>query len=648
MASMVSFAESPPLLRDTSSESLLTAKSQTSSTWGKAMSNEATTDTAPTSAGPSPEDSPMLKAAVLEHSERIVPSDDLDIDALPKVRNICFVGAGFVGGPTAALIAFHNPDIAVNVVDLNVDRIAAWNSAHLPIHELGLPKIVRIARDGTKEVSMFSPNASEPVVVPFRRPNLFFSTDVNPSIAAADIVFICVNTPTKMYGLGAGATADLGTLELATRSVAQHAKTGAIVVEKSTVPCGTARMISDILLQMRPETHFEVLSNPEFLAEGSAVENLMYPDRILIGSANTAAGLRAANALKNVYGAWVNAARILTVNTFSSELTKLIANAMLAQRISSINAVSALCEELGADVQEVSRALGADSRLGAKFLQSGVGFGGSCFEKDILNLAWLAKSLYLNEVAHYWTGILSINQYQRERFTRTVTRKLNNTLRGKKIAIFGFAFKDGTNDTRNSVAVHVIADMAAELPQEIAVYDPGCAVGEVEEEIRRVLKDDSHMSRVVVHSGWRETVDGASAVCILTPWDQFRGLQAGTSKVKPLSRDNLHTTLSGSIGEGALSEMDIITLEKIRVSLDEVASEDPLERLLPQPICSEDCEDCAARFLEKNSEDAVDWNAVSQMMKQPSWVFDGRNIVDAAHLREMGFRVHSIGKGVDY
>ena len=307
---------------------------------------------------------------------------------------------------------------------------------------------------------MFSPNASEPVVVPAREPNLFFSTNIQ-AIAEANIIFICVNTPTKMYGLGAGATADLGTLELATRSVAQYAKTGAIIVEKSTVPCGTARMISDIvsctisqtllpdrgkadliqLQQMRPETSFEVLSNPEFLAEGTAVENLMYPDRILIGSAKTAAGLQAATALKNVYGAWVSPARILTVNTFSSELTKLIANAMLAQRISSINAVSALCEELGADVQEVSRALGADSRLGPKFLNTSVGFGGSCFEKDILNLAWLAKSLYLYEVSDYWMGILKINQYQRERFAQAVMRKLNNTLYRKKVAIFGFAFK---------------------------------------------------------------------------------------------------------------------------------------------------------------------------------------------------------------
>ncbi|EFW98672.1 udp-glucose dehydrogenase [Grosmannia clavigera kw1407] len=457
-----------------------------------------------------------------------------------------------------------------------------------------------------------------------------------------------------MYGLGAGATADLGTLELATRSVAQHAKAGAIVVEKSTVPCGTARMISDILGQVRPEMSFEVLSNPEFLAEGSAVNNLMNPDRVLIGSDKSAKGLRAAEALKAVYGAWVPHKRILTVNTFSSELTKLIANAMLAQRISSINAVSALCEELGADVEEVSRALGADSRLGPKFLQSGVGFGGSCFEKDILNLSWLASSLNLPEVARYWTEILTINHYQRERFTRTVSRKLNNTLRGKKIAIFGFAFKEGTNDTRNSVAVHLIAEMAAELPQEIAVYDPGCAVEEVEEEIQRVLGHKYlHMARVKVRSSWLETVEGASAVCILTPWAQFRGQLLNTvgssSKDKPAhpTRDNLHEGPGISIsatGEGALSEMDIITLEAMNESLDEVASDDPLRRFLPQPVCLQGCKACATTSLENRVEELVDWNLVFKVMKQPSWVFDGRNIVNSALLQGMGFKVHSIGK----
>lgn len=407
---------------------------------------------------------------------------------------------------------------------------------------------------------------------------------------------------------------------------------------------------------MRPDMSFEVLSNPEFLAEGSAVKNLMNPDRVLIGSGKSAEGLRAAEALKSVYGAWVPRTQILTVNTFSSELTKLIANAMLAQRISSINAVSALCEELGADVEEVSRALGADSRLGPKFLQSGVGFGGSCFEKDILNLSWLASSLNLHEVAHYWTDILTINQYQRGRFTRTVTRKLNNTLRGKKIAIFGFAFKEGTNDTRNSVAVHLIAEMAAELPQEIAVFDPGCAVEEVEEEIRRVLRNDAdlHMPRVKVRSSWLATVEDASAVCILTPWDQFRGQPSGASdlpskdKSAHLSRDNLHVGLGASMsatGEGALSEMDIITLEIMKESLDEVASDDPLKRLLPQPVCISGCKACATNALENKAEEMVDWKIVSQVMKQPSWVFDGRNVVDSTQLREMGFKVHSIGKG---
>lgn len=372
----------------------------------------------------------------------------------------------------------------------------------------------------------------------------------------------------------------------------------------------------------------------------------MRPDRILIGSSSRLAGLQAAVALRSVYAAWVPAARILTVHTFSSELTKLVANAMLAQRISSVNAVSALCEELGADVEEVSRALGADARLGPKFLHAGVGFGGSCFEKDILNLAYLARCLHLGEVADYWTSVLDINRYQRERFTKTAIRKLNGTLRGKKVAIFGFAFKDGTNDTRNSIAVHVIAELAAEQPREIAVFDPGCAPDEIEEEIRRVVKDDNLMSRVKITSGWREAVDGASAVCILTQWKQFRGNRAVDMAERPaLVPDNdLANILSACDKEP--SEMDIIEFERLVPSTVSIDSEDPLQRLLPQAACEPGCKACERHSKLAGDKDVVDWPVVASMMEDHSWVFDGKNVVDGHYLKTLGFKVHSIGKGL--
>lgn len=372
----------------------------------------------------------------------------------------------------------------------------------------------------------------------------------------------------------------------------------------------------------------------------------MRPDRILIGSSTSLAGLQAAVTLQSVYAAWIPTERILTVKTFSSELTKLIANAMLAQRISSINAVSALCEELGADVEEVSRALGADSRLGSKFLHAGVGFGGSCFEKDILNLTYLARCLHLPEVAEYWTSVLNINKYQRERFAKTVIRKLNGTLRGKKVAIFGFAFKDGTNDTRNSVAVHLIAELAAELPREIAVFDPGCAPDEIEEELRRTIKDEMTMANVKITSGWRQAVDGASAVCILTPWAQFRGTRdLHTKKQHTFTLQNdLSGIFPGSDKEP--SEMDIIQLENAVASTISQNLEDPLQRLRPQDACKSDCTDCSRISKLSNDEDVVDWETVSHLMEEHSWVFDGRNVVDGLQLKSLGFKIHIIGKGV--
>lgn len=401
------------------------------------------------------------------------------------------------------------------------------------------------------------------------------------------------------------------------------------------------------LSQHRPETSFEVLSNPEFLAEGSAVANLTRPDRILIGSSPRPSGLRAAAALRSVYCAWVDPARVLTVGTFSSELTKLVANAMLAQRISSVNAVSALCEELGADVEEVSRALGADARLGPKFLHAGVGFGGSCFEKDILNLAYLARGLHLDEVAAYWTAVLDINRHQRERFARAAIRKLHGTLRGKKVAVFGFAFKDGTNDTRNSVAVHVIAELAAELPREIAVFDPGCAPEEVEEEIRRAVGgDETLMSRISITSGWKAAVDGASAVCILTQWEQFRGTRALAAREHPVAVPEKVLSRVLSATDKEPSEMDIAEFERLVSEAASLDDEDPLQRLVPEAACEQGCKDCERHLKLSGNKDVVDWETVAEVMEDHSWVFDGRNVVDGSYLKSLGFKVHSIGKGL--
>lgn len=373
----------------------------------------------------------------------------------------------------------------------------------------------------------------------------------------------------------------------------------------------------------------------------------MRPDRVLIGSSNSLAGLQAAVALRSVYAAWVPTERILTVNTFSSELTKLIANAMLAQRISSINAVSALCEELGADVEEVSRALGADSRLGAKFLHAGVGFGGSCFEKDILNLAYLARCLHLDRVADYWTGVLDINEYQRQRFAKTAVRKLNGTLGGKKVAIFGFAFKEGTNDTRNSVAVHLIAELAAELPREIAVFDPGCAPEEIEEEIRRHVKDETLMSRIKVNKGWREAVNSASAACIITQWEQFRGTRAPNCKsISTTLIPSMDPSNTLSFCDNEPNEMNIMELERLLPTTASTDTEDRLRRLVPRAACEQGCKDCERHSMLSGAQDVVDWEVVASMMEDHSWVLDGRNVVDVVFLKSLGFKVHSIGKGL--
>lgn len=417
---------------------------------------------------------------------------------------ICCIGAGYVGGPTMAMIALRAPSIEVQVVDMNKARIAAWNSAKLPIYEPGLDEVVKETRGR----------------------NLHFSTDVVGGIKAADIIFVAVNTPTKTYGMGAGRAADLRFIESVARTIAEHANGPKIIVEKSTIPVKTAETIKEILRANSCGHRFDVLSNPEFLAEGTAVADLMNPDRVLIGGEHTPTGEIALQKLVDVYAHWVPRDRIITTNLWSSELSKLVANAFLAQRISSINSISALCEATGADIDEVANAIGKDSRIGPKFLKASVGFGGSCFQKDILNLVYLCEHFRLPEVAAYWESVVKMNDWQKHRFAERIVRSLFNTVADKKIAVFGFAFKKDTNDTRESPAICVCRDLLAEQAR-VMVYDPKVAAHEIREEI--LGKDGSSAApgaaeRLSIAKSAYDAAAGAHAVAVLTEWDEFKTL----------------------------------------------------------------------------------------------------------------------------
>jgi UDPglucose 6-dehydrogenase len=411
---------------------------------------------------------------------------------------ICCIGAGYVGGPTMAMIALKAPKIEVRVVDMNAARIAAWNSKTLPIYEPGLDDVVKKTRGK----------------------NLHFSTDVIGGIKAADIIFVAVNTPTKTYGVGAGRAADLRFIESVARTIAEHANGPKIIVEKSTIPVKTAETIKDILSANAKGYKFEVLSNPEFLAEGTAIVDLQMPDRVLIGGERTPGGEKAIKTLVDVYAHWVPRDRIITTNLWSSELSKLVANAFLAQRISSINSISALCEATGADVDEVANAIGKDSRIGPKFLKASVGFGGSCFQKDILNLVYLCDHFGLPEVAHYWEAVVKMNDWQKHRFAGRIVRSLFNTVADKKIAVLGFAFKKDTNDTRESAAIAVCRDLLAEQAR-VVVYDPKVPADEIRHDILGKGKDDP---RLVIADSAYEAAQGAHALAVVTEWDEFKTL----------------------------------------------------------------------------------------------------------------------------
>ena len=426
------------------------------------------------------------------------------------MNKICCIGAGYVGGPTMAVIARQCPNIVVNVVDISKDRIAAWNDPdldNLPIYEPGLADVIKKARGN----------------------NLFFSTEIDKAIEEADIIFIAVNTPTKTYGKGKGMAADLTYVEQCARRIAKVATSDKIVVEKSTLPVRTAEAIQTILEQSPHGAQFEVLSNPEFLAEGTAIEDLFQSDRVLIGGRTTPKGEKAVKAVVDIYANWIPREKIVTTNVWSSELSKLVSNAFLAQRISSINSISALCEATGADVEEVATAVGKDSRIGPKFLKASVGFGGSCFQKDILNLVYLCQQYGLNEVADYWQGVISINNYQKNRFANHIQKALFNTVNGKTIAFWGWAFKKDTNDTRESAAIYVAYQLLSE-GAELVVYDPKVTLermhmdlqalwefrGESQEELQEKL------SNLRTASNAQVACNKAHALAVITEWDIFK------------------------------------------------------------------------------------------------------------------------------
>ncbi|HZL45239.1 MAG TPA: UDP-glucose 6-dehydrogenase [Opitutaceae bacterium] len=453
--------------------------------------------------------------------------------------NICCIGAGYVGGTTMATIAQRCSNVVATVVDMNAARIAAWNSDNLPVYEPGLEEVIREVRGR----------------------NLTFSTDIAGAIRRADMIFVCVNTPTKNYGLGAGRAADLSYVESVARTIAEHANGPKIIVEKSTIPVKTAESILAILAANTRGFRFQVLSNPEFLAEGTAIGDLQKPDRVLIGGERSPEGDAAVKTLVDIYASWVPRDRIITTSLWSSELSKLVANAFLAQRIASINSISAVCEATGADVDEVARVIGRDSRIGPKFLQASVGFGGSCFQKDILNLVYLCGHFGLAEVAAYWESVVQMNDYQKRRFTARIVKALFNTVAEKKIAVLGFAFKKNTNDTRESAAIAVCRSLLDEHAR-LAVYDPKVDPADIRREYPG--PEGATDARLSIAADVYEACDKAHAVVLLTEWDEFKHL---------------------------------------------------------------------------------DFARIHASMQKPAFLFDGRNLLDLAHLRAIGFQAYGIGKG---
>ena len=428
-----------------------------------------------------------------------------------KIKNICCIGAGYVGGPTMAVIALKCPNINITVVDSNPDRIKAWNGPldKLPIYEPGLSDVIKETRGK----------------------NLFFSDDIADNIEKAEMIFMAVNTPTKTEGEGAGMAADLRFVEHCARDIAKYSKSDKIVIEKSTLPVRTAEKIKEILEENSDNIHFEILSNPEFLAEGTAIQDLFKSDRVLIGGDPTETGQKAVQALVEIYSKWIPKEKILTTNVWSSELAKLSSNAMLAQRVSSINSLSALCEKTGANIDELSNAIGMDHRIGSKFLKASVGFGGSCFQKDILNLVYLSKFYGLDEVAEYWYNVVRINDYQKERFAKKVIDHFGGDLTGKKIGFLGWAFKANTNDSRESAAIKV-SEILYKNGASLSIYDPKVQKRTIVNDIQNLWKIKNSMKekKINIVEKFAATND-CDAFVIITEWEEFKNIDIDDAKI---------------------------------------------------------------------------------------------------------------------
>ncbi|RAL65817.1 hypothetical protein DID88_005480 [Monilinia fructigena] len=572
--------------------------------------------------------SPILQSLNLDDEALLgVPAET---SAHHAMSNVCFVGAGYVGGPTAAILALQNPSIVFTVVDKNSSRINQWNSRHLPVQEPGLPEIVRLCRDGSKDFSFFngistehidvisekSLEHNENIYIPARSPNLFFSDRIEMFLRAADVIMIAVDTPTKTYGTGAGKATDMTAIESVVKAIGKHAKSGVIIVEKSTVPGKTADFIRETLEIHRPHEIFPIISSPEFLTAGTAVNDLLYPDRILIGASRDFH--HAATSLASLYH-WIPSSNIIHTSTSSSELAKLVSNAMLAQRISSINSISAICECVGADIEEVSEAVGMDRRIGDKYLKAGIGFGGSCFGKDIRNLIYLAESLGLVEVVMYWESVLMVNEWQRKRWVKTIVERMGGGLRGKKIAVLGYAFKRGTGDVRESLARDVIGMLDEERPREIAVWDDGCDVEVLRKELKR-------FEGARVEKDPYAACKRADAVLIC------RELESSSRDMRS-KMDDMRPFLNNPSEMELLNFQNFLSL-KVQSTLEK---NDPLGRLYREAACEEDCMKCKQSGKINTSEGAkIDWNRIMMGIKAPRWIFDGRGVLDMAELEKVG------------
>ena len=428
-----------------------------------------------------------------------------------EIKNICCIGAGYVGGPTMAVIALKCPHINVTVVDANPEKIKSWNGPleQLPVYEPGLAEVVKEARGR----------------------NLFFSDDISGNIDKAEMIFMAVNTPTKTEGEGAGMAADLRYIVACARDIAKYSKSDKIVIEKSTLPVRTAEKIKEILEADSRGIHFEILSNPEFLAEGTAIQDLFKSDRVLIGGDPGESGQKAVQSLVDIYANWIPKEKILTTNIWSSELAKLASNAMLAQRISSINSLSALCEKTGANIEELSKAMGMDHRIGPHFLKASVGFGGSCFQKDILNLVYLCKYYGLDEVAEYWHQVVKINDYQKDRFAQKIIDHFGGDLIGKTIAILGWAFKANTNDSRESPAIKV-CELLVSYGASLLIYDPMVHNQTILKDIECFWNIEQSISnhKIDILDNFNDD-NNYDAIVILTEWEEFKFIDLNESKI---------------------------------------------------------------------------------------------------------------------